>query len=222
MALEGFIVTDAGAALLAEAALGGDIVFTRAAIGSGALPIGADLTACTAMAHHVADMAVGQPVVTGDSVRVTAQFISDDGAGGYLPSFRWNEAGLFARLGADGAEVLLAYANTCDEQAGDLIPQAQVEFELVFTLVVAGAAALHMVSEGIVYATMDDIAALEAAMEAQTHPAGDVTAGTLAGQVKANATAIATLTTGQLRNIFIATSAPTTGVSNGDIWLMYS
>lgn len=228
MALDGFIVTDAGAQLLMEAALGSELVFTRAAIGSGALSAESDIAACTALVQHVADMALSAPVVNGDSVTLRAQFISEDGAGGYLPAFRWNEAGLFARVGT-GGEVLLAYANTRDAQAGDYIPQAQVEFELAFTLGISGADMMHMSSEGMIYATKPEIDAanaridgLEAALEAQTHPAGEVTAGTLGGKVQANATAAATLNAAQLRNIIIATSAPASGIANGDIWLMYS
>ena len=49
MALNGFILTDVGAALLSEAALSGDIVFTRGAIGSGALSADADIAARTAL-----------------------------------------------------------------------------------------------------------------------------------------------------------------------------
>lgn len=57
--------------------------------------------------------------------------------------------------------------------------------------------------------------------KSHTHTAADVTAGTLAGRVQANASAVATLANKQLRNIVIATSAPS-GASNGDIWLSYT
>lgn len=56
--------------------------------------------------------------------------------------------------------------------------------------------------------------------------AGTITAGTLAGQVLANATAVATVTNKQVRNIFANTTEATsgaafTGLSNGDIYLQY-
>lgn len=54
-----------------------------------------------------------------------------------------------------------------------------------------------------------------------THAAGDVTAGTLGGQVQANSTAVGSLNVNQVRNIVISTSAPS-GISNGDIWLSYT
>ena len=55
-----------------------------------------------------------------------------------------------------------------------------------------------------------------------TLPANKVGAGTLDGKVVANTTAASTLTNVQVRNIVIATSAPTSGVNDGDIWLSYS
>ncbi len=61
-----------------------------------------------------------------------------------------------------------------------------------------------------------------AAASSHTHSASNITAGTLGGSVVANATAVGTLTTKQLRNITISTAVPTSsdGV-NGDIWLVY-
>ena len=57
-----------------------------------------------------------------------------------------------------------------------------------------------------------------------THEASQVTAGTLAGQVLANATAQATVTTAQLRNIYASTgdmAAGSTALATGAVYLQY-
>lgn len=57
-----------------------------------------------------------------------------------------------------------------------------------------------------------------------THAASQVTAGTLGGQVLANATAQTTLTTAQLRNIYAGTGAMTAGstaLTTGVVYLQY-
>lgn len=59
------------------------------------------------------------------------------------------------------------------------------------------------------------------ASSSHTHAAGNITAGTLAGRVQANATAVGTLANAQVRNIIIATSAPSSA-NNGDVWLSYT
>ena len=61
-----------------------------------------------------------------------------------------------------------------------------------------------------------------AAASSHTHSASNITAGTLGGSVVANATAVGTLTTKQIRNITISTAVPTSSDGeNGDIWLVY-
>ena len=62
------------------------------------------------------------------------------------------------------------------------------------------------------------------ANSSHTHPASQITAGTLAGQVKANATAVATVTASQVRNIKASPTDLTAGTSElatGDIYLVY-
>lgn len=57
-----------------------------------------------------------------------------------------------------------------------------------------------------------------------THAASNVTAGTLAGQVVANATAVATIGTAQVRNIYAGTTDLTAGTSalaTGTIYIVY-
>ena len=59
-------------------------------------------------------------------------------------------------------------------------------------------------------------------VEGHTHSASNITAGTLGGSVVANATAVGTLTTKQLRNITISTADPTSSDGgNGDVWITY-
>ena len=61
-----------------------------------------------------------------------------------------------------------------------------------------------------------------AAASSHTHSASNITAGTLGGSVVANATAVGTLTTKQLRNITISTADPTSSDGgNGDVWIKY-
>lgn len=73
--------------------------------------------------------------------------------------------------------------------------------------------------KGEVNITPDNIGA---AASSHTHSASNITAGTLGGKVVANATAVGTLTTKQLRNITISTAVPTSSDGeNGDIWLVY-
>lgn len=156
MALADFTITDVGRALLSEAALAGDIVFTRGAVGKGVLRSHDELAKCTKLLDYVADMHLAAPQREGDTVRMRCQFSNKSG-GGVLPEFRLNEAGLFARLGAAGTEVLLAYANTCDATLGDVIPDTECEFELEFVLAIAGADKLSFGSEGLIFATMNDL-----------------------------------------------------------------
>lgn len=61
-----------------------------------------------------------------------------------------------------------------------------------------------------------------AAESIHTHSASNITAGTLGGSVVADATAVGTLTTKQLRNITISTADPTSSDGgDGDIWITY-
>lgn len=156
MALADFVITDAGRALLSEAALNGDIVFTRGAVGKGVLNSVDELAGRTELLEHVADMKLAAPKREGELVRMRCQFSNKAGTG-VLPEFRLNEAGLFARLGASGTEVLLAYANTCDATLGDVIPNTECEFELEFMLAIAGADKLLFGSEGLIFATTKDL-----------------------------------------------------------------
>lgn len=67
--------------------------------------------------------------------------------------------------------------------------------------------------------TTDTLIALE-----HTHKASTISAGTFAGQVVANASAVQTLTTKQVRNIYAGTddmTAGTTELATGDIYIVY-
>lgn len=65
-------------------------------------------------------------------------------------------------------------------------------------------------------------ASIGAATSSHTHSASNVTAGTLGGSVVANASAVSTLTTKQVRNTTISTTDPTSSDGgNGDIWITY-
>ena len=63
-----------------------------------------------------------------------------------------------------------------------------------------------------------------AAPASHTHTASQVTAGTLAGPVIANVSAVATVTTAQVRNIYAGTAdltAGASGLTSGYIYLVY-
>lgn len=76
-----------------------------------------------------------------------------------------------------------------------------------------------MVTSGGVYTALSGKAA-----SSHNQAASTITAGTLGGQVKANATAAATVGTAQVRNIYAGTSDMTAGTSaltTGDIYFVY-
>ena len=65
---------------------------------------------------------------------------------------------------------------------------------------------------------------LENKLKSHSQPASDITAGTFAGQVVANASAVTDLTTKQVRNIYAGTADMTAGVTElatGDIYIVY-
>ncbi|MCI5551498.1 MAG: hypothetical protein MR418_09725, partial [Clostridiales bacterium] len=196
MALTDFVITDAGREMMTRAALEGDVIFTRGAVGRGALKPGSSLAARTTMNDRMADMRVAAPEISGDTVRIRCQFSNADGRGGYLPAFRWNECGLFARLNADGAETLIAYANTCDAAAGDMIPASECEFEVEFAIAIASAEGLSFGSEGMIFATRHEmsVALTQKANNTHSQSASTITEGVLSGRVLANTDAIAALT----------------------------
>ena len=214
MALTDFVLTDGGRELFARAALGEEIVFTRGAVGKGALSAGSDAEKRTQMCDEVADMNVCTPDAEGETQRVRCQFTNADGAGGCIPAFRLNECGLFGRLISDAQDVLIAYGNTFDSDAGDLIAQTECEFEMEFVITLSGAKQMTFLATGLIFATQEDL-------KTHTQSASAITAGTLCGKVLANASSSSTLTDKQVRNIVIATAEPSSA-GNGDIWLSYS
>lgn len=65
---------------------------------------------------------------------------------------------------------------------------------------------------------------LENKLKSHSQPASDITAGTFAGQVVANASAVTDLTTKQVRNIYAGTADMTAGITElatGDIYIVY-
>lgn len=87
----------------------------------------------------------------------------------------------------------------------------------------AGAAASAVVAHN----TADDAHSELLSQKANTnhtHSASTITAGTFAGQVKANADAVSALATAQVRNIYAGTTDLTSGTSalaTGDIYFVY-
>lgn len=65
---------------------------------------------------------------------------------------------------------------------------------------------------------------LENKLKSHSQPASDITAGTFAGQVVANASAVTDLTAKQVRNIYAGTTdmeAGVTALTTGDIYIVY-
>ena len=59
------------------------------------------------------------------------------------------------------------------------------------------------------------------AASVHTHGEADVLAGTLSGAVLANATAVATLASKQVRNVYISTTTTGVTLADGDILHVY-
>lgn len=230
-------LTRAGSGLLARAAAG-NVVFTHAQIGKGVLAAAADISGVKQMIDPVADMQLESSGQADGNWRLRCCFTNAKPDGSFIAPFRWTEFGVFARLDADGDEVLMAYANTRDPQAGDLIPDSLCEFDIALELAFSGQHDISFRAEGVSFATHTELAAeasrvdaefarvdgalANRALAAHKHAASDLKAGTFVGRFMADPTAARTLDAFQIRNIIISDKAPASGAHDGDVWLQYS
>lgn len=103
--MEGTIITKKGTALIAKLlASGKELVFTRAAVGTGTVPSGYDPAGMTGLSAYRMDGKISGCSTDGDEATVVFQISSAEVEEG----FTITEAGLFARDPDDG-EVLYAY-----------------------------------------------------------------------------------------------------------------
>ena len=153
MALENFVVTDSGKALLAKTQTGEKITFTRAAAGDGELD-GQDPEQLTDIVHKVLDLSISS--LSRDQNIATVKVLFSN-ANMQAP-FYLREMALYAK-GDDGKEILYAYSNA--GTTPDYIPLysvAPTEFVFSINLVIERSANISTVINGsLVYATKDDL-----------------------------------------------------------------
>lgn len=176
------VVTEAGALLLTGAAAGeAELIFTRAQLGAGRLTNAAeaDLRARSALVSPACYVPLDAPTLADGIIRVPALFSNRLEGGGYMSAFTATEAGLWGRLGADGAETLLVYACADAGELGTEVPDDTLfEFTYLFKLSFAGAAQVTMSAESLTFVTRE---MLEAALRLKANAVITVAATALAG-----------------------------------------
>ena len=155
---QSIVVTQKGQALLAKAQDGAPIVMTRWQIGTGALPVGTDLTAREALVSELMDLPISNVEISGRQATVKGQFINTG-----LPQFRWNELGLFAKSGSS-EEILYAYSNSFGD--GEDIEAGEVrvrEFVFGATISMGTSATIDaQIDKGLIFVTKKELDAVAA------------------------------------------------------------
>ena len=217
--------TTAGAALAAGVlARGTGLILTRAEAGAGRTE-----TDAAALAEKKQDLTLLRKEADGQHCQVQAALSASDAEQEYV----LREIGLYAKE-QGGAEVLYKLFRMDEtltvEPETDLTVTVTVNQQGLVTQTVCAAMAAQAKAEAVQSAA-GALAAHAAAADAHsqllaqkaplshTHGAGQVTAGTLGGVVKAQDNE--QYTTAQLRNIVLSTAEPSGG-SNGQIWIQYS
>ena len=153
---QSIVVTQKGQALLAKAQDGAPIVMTRWQIGTGALPIGTDLTAREALVSELMDLPISNVEISGRQATVKGQFINTG-----LSQFRWNELGLFAKSGSS-EEILYAYSNSFGD--GEDIEAGEVrvrEFVFGATISMGTSATIDaQIDKGLIFVTKKELEAV--------------------------------------------------------------
>ena len=155
---QSIVVTQKGQALLAKAQDGAPIVMTRWQIGTGALPVGTDLTAREALVSELMDLPISDVEISGRQATVKGQFINTG-----LSQFRWNELGLFAKSGSS-EEILYAYSNSFGD--GEDIEAGEVrvrEFVFGATISMGTSATIDaQIDKGLIFVTKKELEAVAA------------------------------------------------------------
>lgn len=231
--------TTAGAALAAGVlARGTGLILTRAEAGAGRTE-----TDAAALAEKKQDLTLLRKEADGQHCQVQTALSASDAEQEYV----LREIGLYAKE-QDGAEVLYKLFRMDETLTVEPETDLTVTFYLTESILPGEAVAVTVNQQGLVTQTVcaamtaqakaeavqsaaGALAAHAAAADAHsqllaqkaplshTHGAGQVTAGTLGGVVKAQDNE--QYTTAQLRNIVLSTAEPSGG-SNGQIWIQYS
>ena len=231
--------TTAGAALAAGVlARGTGLILTRAEAGAGRTE-----TDAAALAEKKQDLTLLRKEADGQHCQVQAALSASDAEQEYV----LREIGLYAKE-QGGEEVLYKLFRMDETLTVELETDLTVTFYLTESILPGEAVAVTVNQQGLVTQTVSAAMAAQAKAEAvqsaagalaahaaaadahsqllaqkaplsHTHGAGQVTAGTLGGVVKAQDNE--QYTTAQLRNIVLSTAEPSGG-SNGQIWIQYS
>lgn len=231
--------TTAGAALAAGVlARGTGLILTRAEAGAGRTE-----TDAAALAEKKQDLTLLHKEADGQHCQVQAALSASDAEQEYV----LREIGLYAKE-QGGAEVLYKLFRMDETLTVEPETDLTVTFYLTESILPGEAVAVTVNQQGLVTQTVCAAMAAQAKAEAvqsaagalaahaaaadahsqllaqkaplsHTHGAGQVTAGTLGGVVKAQDNE--QYTTAQLRNIVLSTAEPSGG-SNGQIWIQYS
>lgn len=231
--------TTAGAALAAGVlARGTGLILTRAEAGAGRTE-----TDAAALAEKKQDLTLLRKEADGQHCQVQAALSASDAEQEYV----LREIGLYAKE-QGGAEVLYKLFRMDETLTVEPETDLTVTFYLTESILPGEAVAVTVNQQGLVTQTVCAAMAAQAKEEAvqsagnaltahaaaadahsqllaqkaplsHTHGAGQVTAGTLGGVVKAQDNE--QYTTAQLRNIVLSTAEPSGG-SNGQIWIQYS
>ena len=231
--------TTAGAALAAGVlARGTGLILTRAEAGAGRTE-----TDAAALAEKKQDLTLLRKEADGQHCQVQAALSASDAEQEYV----LREIGLYAKE-QDGAEVLYKLFRMDETLTVEPETDLTVTFYLTESILPGEAVAVTVNQQGLVTQTVCAAMAAQAKAEAvqsaagalaahaaaadahsqllaqkaplsHTHGAGQVTAGTLGGVVKAQDNE--QYTTAQLRTIVLSTAEPSGG-SNGQIWIQYS
>lgn len=237
MTLTGYYTT-AGAALAAGVlARGTGLIITRAEVGAGQTDVGA-----AALADKMQQLELLRKTAEGNCCQVQAALHGEQSS----RSYTLREVGLYARE-TGGTEILYKLFRMDEALTVEPGSDLTVTFYLTESILPAEDVTVTLSVQGLVTQAVCDDAVRQAKEEAvqtaqaaldthasdtnahsalfarkaalsHTHAASQITAGTLAGMVKAKDNE--SYTTAQLRNIVISPDAPSGG-SNGQIWLQY-
>jgi len=231
--------TTAGAALAAGVlARGTGLILTRAEAGAGRTE-----TDAAALAEKKQDLTLLRKEADGQHCQVQAALSASNAAQEYV----LREIGLYAKE-QDGTEVLYKLFRMDETLTVEPETDLTVTFYLTESILPGEAVAVTVNQQGLVTQAVCAAMAAQAKTEAvqsaagalaahaaaadahsqllaqkaplsHTHGAGQITAGTLGGVVKAQDNE--QYTTAQLRNIVLSTEEPSGG-SNGQLWIQYS
>lgn len=234
MAFSKYVITSAGRNLLLACMASGDFHIEKLVLGSGRY---------TGLMTEIQDVVAPEAEFSGASLSVaerngqleiTARLTNEQMEQG----FAWREYGVYA---TDGEKtVLYCYDNAGEEPVPITASStgAGISNTIKVILNVDSAATVNVSFEPMPEITLDNAvtadganavtgaaiyAFVEAAVPKQV-PASNVTAGTLAGQVQANADATAIVNVAQLRNISAGMEDLTAGSSalaDGEVYLVY-